>query len=158
MSRAVPLFVAIASVWLMWSGMFVPMILGFGALSCVFVVWLCVRMGTHDVEGVPLHVLGRVARFTPWLVKEIVLANLDVAKRILGPRNAISPVVFDAPSTQRTDLGRAIFANSITLTPGTVSFAVEEGRVRVHAVAKAVRDGLLTGDMDRRCSRVEGEA
>src|SRR5690606_15850165 len=105
---------------------------------------------------VPLHVLGRVARFTPWLLKEIVVANLDVTKRILGPRSAISPVVFDAPSSQRTDLGRTIFANSITLTPGTVSFGVEGDKIRVHAIAREVRDGLLTGEMDRRCTAAEG--
>ncbi len=156
MNRAFALLAAIAAVWLMWSGMFVALILGFGAASCLFVVWLCRRMGTTDAEGVPLHLLPRVARFTPWLLKEIVVANLDVTKRILGPRQAISPVVFDAPSTQRTDLGRTIFANSITLTPGTVSFGVEPGRVRVHAIAKEVRDGLLTGEMDRRCTRAEG--
>ncbi|MFG0319623.1 MAG: Na+/H+ antiporter subunit E [Planctomycetota bacterium JB042] len=156
MNRALALLVAIAAVWLMWSGMFVALILGFGAASCAFVVWLCHRMGTTDAEGVPLHVLPRVVRFTPWLLKEIALANLDVTRRILGPRSAISPVVFEAPSSQRSDLGRTIFANSITLTPGTVSFGVEPGRVRVHAIAREVRDGLLTGEMDRRCTRVDG--
>jgi len=154
--RTLILFIALAAVWLMWSGMFVAMILGFGLASCMLVLWLCHRMGTIDDEGVPLHVLGRVLVYLPWFLKEIVTSNLDVVKRILGPRTGITPVVFDVPATQKTELGRAIFANSITLTPGTVSYVVEDDKIRVHAVAKEVRDALLTGEMDRRCTALEG--
>ena len=156
--RAVSLLVATALVWTAWSGYFTPLLLGLGAFSCLFVVALAARMGTLDAEGVPLHVLPRALAYTPWLLKEIALANADVARRILRGRRAVGPKVFEAPSSQRTDLGRAIFANSITLTPGTVSFGVEPGRIHVHAIAGEVRDGLLTGEMDRRCTWVEGEA
>ena len=105
----------------------------------------------------PFHLLFRLFAYLPWYLLEIVRANVDVARRILHPKLPISPDVFEAPSTQKTELGRVVFANSITLTPGTVSFKVEEGKIHVHAIAREVRDGLLEGEMDRRVTRLEGE-
>ena len=93
----------------------------------------------------------------PWFVKEVFASNVDVAKRILAPRRyRLSPRLFDAVATQRSDLGRVLFANSITLTPGTVSIWVFRDKIMVHAIADEVADGLLEGEMDRRVSRLEG--
>jgi multicomponent Na+:H+ antiporter subunit E len=154
--RAILLLLVLLAVWLLWSGFWVPLIIGFGVVSCVGVVLLCMRMGSVDAEGAPLQVVGRVLLYVPWLVKEIVMSSLDVTKRVLDPRLPISPTLIEVPSTQKTDLGRVIFANSITLTPGTVSCRVEEGSILVHAIAQEVADGLLNGEMDRRCTAIEG--
>jgi multicomponent Na+:H+ antiporter subunit E len=154
--RAILLLLLLLGIWLLWSGIWVPLIIGFGVLSCVVVVLLCVRMGSIDAEGAPLQVAGRVLLYVPWLVKEIVVSSLDVTKRVLDPKLPISPTLIDVPSTQKTDLARTIFANSITLTPGTVSYALEDGHIKVHAIAQEVADGLLNGEMDRRCAAIEG--
>ncbi|MFH0944851.1 MAG: Na+/H+ antiporter subunit E [Planctomycetota bacterium] len=149
------LLLFLVGVWLLWSGYFVPLIISFGVGSALLVVWLCGRLKISDQEGAPLHLLPRLVLYIPWLLLEIVKANLDVTKRILHPKLPISPTLFEAPSTQKTDLGRVVFANSITLTPGTVSYGVEEGRILVHAIAEEVKQGLLDGGMDRRVTEVE---
>ncbi|MDH3228333.1 MAG: Na+/H+ antiporter subunit E, partial [Alphaproteobacteria bacterium] len=85
----------------------------------------------------------------------IVKANIDVAKRVWSPSLPISPTLFLLPTSQPGALGQVIYANSITLTPGTVSVSLEDGKILVHAIAKEVGDDLATGEMDRRVTRLE---
>ncbi len=143
-------------VWMLWSGFFELLLISFGVGSALLVVWISARLGIADQEGVPIDRIPKVLLFLPWFLLEIVKANLDVARRILSPRMPISPTLFVVPSTQKTELGRAILANSITLTPGTVSYGVQPGKILVHAIAEEVKDGLLDGGMDRRVTGLEG--
>ncbi len=83
-------------------------------------------------------------------------ANIDVMRRVLSPELPIDPVVKWLPASQTTDLGRVIYANSITLTPGTVSTNVEDGRIEVHALSREGMTALEEGDMDARVQGVEG--
>lgn len=111
-----------------------------------------------DEEGMPIHLLPRLFRYLPWIAKEVVKANIDVAKRVLtlGWPN-VNPRLFDVPTTQHSDLGRVLYANSITLTPGTVSIRVHDNKITVHAIADDVAEDLLKGEMDRQVTRLEGE-
>jgi multicomponent Na+:H+ antiporter subunit E len=156
--HAAALFFLLLALWLFNSGHYTVLITGFGVASCLLVVLLARRMGVVDDEALPIHLLPRLPRYLPWIVKEVVKANLDVARRILTPgTRALSPRLFDAPTSQHSDLGRVIYANSITLTPGTVSIRVHGTRITVHAIAEEVADSLLEGEMDRRVTRLEGE-
>jgi len=156
--HAVALFFLLMSVWLLNSGHYTVLITSFGIASCLLVVWLSRRMGIVDDEALPLHLLPGLPRYLPWIVKEVVKSNLDTSRRILSlGRPDISPRLFDAPTTQHSDLGRVIYANSITLTPGTVSIRVHGTKITVHAIADAVADDLLEGEMDRRVTLLEGE-
>jgi len=151
------LFVILLSVWLLNSGHYTPMLIGMGIASCLFVVYLSLRMEIVDEEGLPVRLLPRALIYVPWLVKEVFKSNVDVAKRILAPgRYRLSPKIFDAPTTQESDLGRVLYANSITLTPGTVSILVRGDRIKVHAIAEEVADAVLEGEMDRRVRWFEG--
>jgi len=154
----VALFVVLMAVWLLNSGHYTPLIIGFGVASSLLVVFLSWRMGIVDREGLPVHLLPRATVYAPWLFKEIFTANVDVAKRVLTPFEPnISPRLFDTGVTQKSDLGRVIYANSITLTPGTVSIGVRGAYITVHAIAEEVADGLQEGEMDRRVTWLEGE-
>jgi multicomponent Na+:H+ antiporter subunit E len=156
--HTIALFVLLMAVWLLNSGHYTILITSFGVGSCLLVVWLSRRMGIVDDEGVPIHLLTRLPRFLPWIAKEVIKSNLDTSRRILSlgwPK--VSPRLFDAPTTQHTDLGRVLYANSITLTPGTVSLRVHGNKITVHAIADEVADDLLDGEMDRRVTRLEGE-
>jgi len=156
--HAIALTLVLLAVWLLNSGHYTVLMISFGVASCLFVVWLSVRMGIVDDEGVPIHLLPRLPMYLPWIAKEVVKANLDVARRILSPGPPdVSPRLFDAPTTQHSDLGRVLYANSITLTPGTVSIRVHGTKITVHAIADEVADDLLAGEMDRRVTRLEGE-
>lgn len=157
MRSAVALFVILLVVWLLLSGHYTQMLIGIGVLCCAFVVWLAWRMKIVDPEGIPIQLLPRAPRYLPWLAKEVFLANVDVAKRSLSPgRPDISPELFDVETSQHTDLGRVLYANSITLTPGTVSIRVHGRKITVHAIAEEVADALREGEMDRRVTRFEG--
>ncbi|HAT36911.1 MAG TPA: cation transporter [Gemmatimonadetes bacterium] len=142
--------------WLALSGHYTPLLLTLGVVSCVLVVYLSHRMEAIDQEGVPLQVSLRILAYLPWLLKEIFVANIVVAKVILRPQLKISPRIVFFHGTQKTDLGRAIYANSITLTPGTITTGVNGNEFEIHALRAA---DLETGEeqaMDLRCSRVEG--
>ncbi len=155
MLHAVGLGLAMYALWLLLSGIYQPLILGFGAASVVLVVIIAHRMDLIDHEGVPLHLRFRIIGYLTWLAKEIAKANIDVARLIIDPRLPIAPRFIRVPATQKTDLGRVIHANSITLTPGTVSVELEEDTIIVHAISREAAEGTLEGAIDRRVSAVE---
>ena len=156
MLRAFGLGAILFGFWLLLSGHDTPLLLSFGVLSCVLVVYLSMRMEVVDDEGVPLQALGRVMLYLPWLLKEIFVANITVAKVILTPGLPISPRMVVFHGTQRTDVGRALYANSITLTPGTITTGVEGQDYQVHALLGADLDPADQAQMDARCTRAEG--
>jgi multicomponent Na+:H+ antiporter subunit E len=159
MGRTLSLAVALAAIWLLLSGHYEPLILAFGAASVAFVVLIARRKGLTDREGHPIDMLVGGLRYWPWLLVEIAKSNVAVARCILSPRLPISPTVIKVPASQRTDLGRVVFANSITLTPGTVSIIVERDEITVHALtAEAAQELAEGGGMDRRVTRMEGAA
>ncbi len=153
--HSISLGLALFGVWLLLSGFFEPLLLGLGVLSCVIVVLIANRMDVIDREGVPIHLGWRVLTYWVWLAVEIVKANLDVARRILDPKLPIDPVVIRCKTTQASELGHVIYANSITLTPGTVSMQVGGGKILVHAIAREMAEDLESGEMDRRVTAVE---
>jgi multicomponent Na+:H+ antiporter subunit E len=156
--HAISLSAALFVTWMLFSGYFTPLLLGLGVASCLIVVWIAHRMDVIDHEGHPIQLRYLIVGYWGWLLWQIVLANWDVVKRIVHPKLPISPTLRPVRSTQKTDLGRVVFANSITLTPGTVSLRVSEGEVLVHAISREGMDELESGDMDRRVSAVEGAA
>ena len=154
--RWLGLFALLAAIWLLWSGLFKPLVIGLGLVSCVLCVWVTLRM--HPVGGEPFdgRPLWRLAGYLPWLLKEIALANLKVIRLVLSPRLRIEPVLITLHGSQRTALGRVVYGNSITLTPGTLTVDVDDSEFTVHALTRAGAEQLRSGDMDARVARLEG--
>lgn len=154
-------FLVLAFTWLLWSGHYTlhePLIAAFGAVSCLAVTLLTQRMHAKAPRHDRDHTLTyRVLFYVPWLLKEIVISNLTVARIVLGPKVRVSPCVIRVPATQKGEGVRVLFANSITLTPGTISMATEPDAIIVHALTREIADALLTGEMDRRVSALERE-
>jgi multicomponent Na+:H+ antiporter subunit E len=115
-------------------------------------------MDVADHEGVPLYLGSRLLRYGPWLMKEIFVANVAVAKIILSPKLPISPIMVHFQGSQKTDVGRFLYANSITLTPGTITTGVEGNEFEIHALTFHDVDGREEDEMDRLCSWVENAA
>jgi len=137
--------------WLLLSGHFEPLLLGMGLASVALTVFLAKRMNIVDIESFPIHLFSRFPAFIVYLFREIVNANFDVIKRIMTfNKTSISPQWFEVPLPQKTDLGRVIYANSITLTPGTVSVELTKDKIIVHALTKEAADDLSTGIMAKR--------
>ncbi len=153
--HAASLGILLGLIWLALSGFLEPLLLTFGILSCLGVVLIAYRMDVIDHEGQPIHLGWRVIVYWIWLAWEIVKSNIDVAKRILDPALPISPTMVRVKTTQHSELGEVIYANSITLTPGTVSIILEDKSVLVHAVAREMAVELESGEMDRRVTAIE---
>jgi multicomponent Na+:H+ antiporter subunit E len=156
LKSAVSLFILLLGLWLAASGHYTTLLITFGVLSCAGVVTLCWRMKIVDAEGMPVHLLGRALLYIPWITYQVLIANIDVARRVLFPKANVTPQLFEVPTSQKTDLGRVLYANSITLTPGTVSIIVFPDRIKVHAISKQGADSLHEGEMDRQVTRMEG--
>ena len=112
--------------WLFSSGFFIPLIIALGIASVGLVVWLAHRMDVVDHESHPVHMGIKGFSYFPWLVLEVIKSNWDVALAILKGNNAISPKILRITASQRSDVGRVTYANSITLTPGTVTMFVDK--------------------------------
>lgn len=141
--------------WLGLSGHFDPRMVGFGVGSVALVLFVAVRMRVVDEEGVPLHMGVRFWLYLPWLMKEVFVSNVRVAKIILDPRLPISPVVVHFRASQKTDVGRVLYANSITLTPGTITTSLKGSDLEIHALTSTDFDGGEQNQMDRWVSWVE---
>ncbi len=155
MGRALGLGGILFGVWLLLSGHYTPLLLGLGVASSVLVVLIALRMDVVDHEGVPLYLGRRVLAYIPWLLLEILRANINVARIILSPSLPVSPIIVHFQASQKTDLGRAIYANSITLTPGTITTGVDGSELEIHALTWADVDGREEDEMDRRVTWLE---
>jgi multicomponent Na+:H+ antiporter subunit E len=155
MLRHVSHAIFLVTVWLLISGHYDPLLISLGIASALFVTWISARMDVVDHEAHPAEATLRFIRTWPGLAVEIIRSNFDVARRILRPDLDISPVCFTVTATQTTAMGRVAYANSITLTPGTVTIDVDGNRFRVHALSSAGRATLESGSMDARITAVE---
>ncbi|AMD01303.1 MULTISPECIES: Na+/H+ antiporter subunit E [Halomonas] len=156
---AVSLSVIMAAVWLLLSGQLTHAILvPLGIVSVALTVYLAYRMRILDREGHPIHLLLPILTYLPWLLIEVVKANLIVAGHIIRGSKSLSPRFCRLEATQKTDLGRVFLANSITLTPGTVTVYVRAQEVWFYALTEELEQGVLSGEMDRRVTRLEGES
>ncbi|MDP4795414.1 MAG: Na+/H+ antiporter subunit E [Rhodospirillales bacterium] len=157
MTQAIALALALAGFWILLSGYWLTLIVCLGVASialCVFLAW---RMDVCDHEGHPVHLTFRGLTYFPWLLKEIVMSNIAVAKAILAGPDAIRPQVLRVKANQSDDLGVTVYANSITLTPGTVSISIDDNFITVHALMDDTADGLRTGEMDDKVCVLMGD-
>ena len=156
MLHAISLSAVLFGTWLLLSGYFTALLISFGVLSLIVTVGIAWRMDVIDHESHPIHLTWRIPAYWVWLLIEIIKANFAVAKTILGIGEPVSPNVIKVKPSQRTELGQVIYANSITLTPGTISIELEDGEITVHALTQGSADDLNTGVMDRHVTRREG--
>jgi multicomponent Na+:H+ antiporter subunit E len=143
------------AIWVLLSGHYTPLMILFGVLSTLFVVFLATRADLIDRETQPVLIKLSVLFYWVWLGREIIKSNIDVARRILSPGLPISPTVFTVRAGQKTELGRVTYANSITLVPGTVTMDVDEDVFTVHALTREAAADLKRGEMNRRVCNVE---
>ena len=127
-----------------------------GAGSALAVVWFARRMDVVDAEGHPIHLGPKALIYWPWLLKEVVKSAWDVSKIILHPNLPISPTLVRFKPTQKTDVGLVLHANSITLTPGTITIEAEPHEFLVHGLTRSSAQGVINSEMDRRVTACEG--
>jgi multicomponent Na+:H+ antiporter subunit E len=149
MKRSLSLAAFLAAFWWLLSGQTAPLLLAFGAASVLLTVWLARRMEIVDHESHPVHLSAGLARYWLHLLREIAVSNVEVVRAILSPRLAIEPHFLTVRTRQTTDLGKVILANSITLTPGTVTVDLQGDELLVHALTRSSGKAVEDGQLDR---------
>jgi len=156
MKRRLFTFLLLMAAWLAWSGLFTPLLIGFGVLSCVLVVILTDRMGFYERDLRFFRILHRVPAYWAWFGLEILKSNVAVVRIVLSPRLRISPTLVRVDALARDPIGRATFGNSMTLTPGTVTIDHDDGRFTVHCLTREAAEDLAHGEMNRRVAALSG--
>lgn len=148
--RALWLLLLLVAAWLLWSGIYKPLIIGLGAFSCAVTINIVRRMDILDKNLLSVHFNFRFFGYWLWLIKEIIKSSLIVSKLVLNPRLPISPHVFDIDASALDAADQGLLGNSITLTPGTLTMDLYEGVIKVHSLTKEGADDLMEGEMTRR--------
>jgi multicomponent Na+:H+ antiporter subunit E len=156
--RVLALVGTLFAFWLLLSGIYTPFLVLAGLGSSIAIAWLAWRMDVTDREGYPIHLMLGAAVYWPWLIKEIARSGLQVARIILDPRLPVSPTLVRFKPSQKSTVGLVTHANSITLTPGTVTVDADHESFLVHALTRANAGGVADSEMDRRVSRLEGSS
>lgn len=135
--------------WVLWSGIYKPLLLWLGLFSCLLSVWLAQRMGFFR-HPMSLRTLLRLPAHWWWLLGEIIRSSVEVARVVLSPSLPISPTVVELTTTEATDAGKVILGNSITLSPGTVTIDVHRDRLLVHCLTQRSASQLQDPEVQRR--------
>ena len=157
MRYAFSLTLTLVALWLAISGIYKPLLFILGGGSVALVVWLSLRMDVVGVEHNPGLYFPKLFAYWAWLVGQIITANIHVAKRVLSP-GQIRPHVIDVPVPHHTAVSRVTYANSCTLTPGTVTLDITLESMRVHALDDASAEGLKSGQMADKVLWLENQA
>ena len=156
MMRIIALVVLLAVGWLLWSGHYTPLLLGFGAFSCALVTMLAWRIGFFNDGSYTLYLLSGLPRFWLWLLVELVKSNIEVARIVLHPDLPISPCIVKIDVAAVPRVSQATLGNAITLTPGTVTLDIDQDKLEVHCLTAATRRELEQGAMLRQVQHLPG--
>lgn len=143
--------------WVIWSGMFDAFHLSLGVISCGLVTFISHDLFIKSERFTSRHVLEffRFIKYIPWLMYQIILSNIHVAYLVLHPKMPIEPSMVTFETKLKKDFSLVAFANSITLTPGTITVDIQEGKYFiVHCISRKVSEDLLTGDMERKIAAI----
>ena len=152
--KSISLFIILLILWLLMSGHYTFLITTLGVLSCIFCVYLAKRAKLIDDEGLPLIFFPRLTNYLLWLFREIVNSNISTAKAIITGK--IDPEIFTVKVSQISEVGKVTYANSITLTPGTVTTQINKNTFEIHALNSDFGDDVRSGQMDKKVKWLEG--
>lgn len=153
---ALLLTVTLTGTWIFLAGnwQFSTLFLGLGC--ALFVTLVSLRWNVVDGEGHPFQLSFTLPFYWAWLAKEVVVSTFTITRIVWKPELEIHPGFTWLPLHQHTDLGRTIYANSVTMTPGTTCVNIQPRRVLVHALEHTSLEALATGSIDKRVLRLTG--
>ena len=152
-AKSVTLFIVLFGFWILMSGYYTPLILSLGVISCLLCVYLTIKGKFLDNETLPIYFFPRLIQYSLWLIKEILKSNIATAKVII--MKSEEPELFSVKATQKTNEGKVTYANSITLTPGTVTTQIKNDIFEVHALTKDFGDDVRSSEMDKMVTWLE---
>jgi multicomponent Na+:H+ antiporter subunit E len=149
--------ILLSTFWLLLSGYIQPLLLGFGAVSVIVVLFVLKRMDDVDQEKQELGTGLRLIRYLPWLTWQIITSSLQVTKLIWGSTDKLSPSLATIKVDNVPPKRRALYANSITLTPGTLSVDLVGDEITVHALQKSSIEELEQKVMENKITQIWGK-
>lgn len=141
-------------VWVLWGGLLKTPVLQLGIASSILVAWLSMRMDLPRPYLFTLNLVHRLPRYWLWLLAQMVISNVQVLRLVLGPQSSLNTTLIDIEALPRGNFGRALLGNTITLTPGTLTIAIEAKTITVHCLTQANARDLAAGSMNRRVAEV----
>jgi len=147
------------ALWIIWNGQVTAEIILFGIVIAAVFYWFICRFLDYKMEtGLKIiKNLFRGIHYILVLIAEVVLANIAVIKLVLSPRIEIKPVLVKFKTDLKTDLAKVVLANSITLTPGTITCDLEtDGTFIVHCLDLDMAEGLDDSKFVQLLHRMEG--
>ncbi len=137
--------------WMLLSGhLHDPLLLSLGAFSCLMTAWLTHRLNLANRDLSTLRFNLNLPKFLPWFFIEIIKSNLHICKLILQPKLDIDPEIINVPVSEHNHVAKAVYANCITLTPGTYSLDINTDHIIVHALTAEIAEELQEGEMGKR--------
>lgn len=155
MRYLISLAIVLSLLWLAISGVYKPLLFMLGAGSVAFVVWMSRRMDVVGVEHNPVLYSWRLPVYWLWLLWEIAKSNVEVARAAFSPRRLVRPSVVKVPLQLNSPVGKVTYANSVTLTPGTVTLLLEDDYIEAHALLESSAASLRSGAMERKIAWLE---
>lgn len=144
--------------WLLLSGFIQPLLLSFGVISVAIVLVVLQRMDKVDNEVMVVSANFKTLHYLIWLIGQIVQSSVHVTKLIWGSNDKVSPALAKVPVKNMSDKHHVLYANSITLTPGTLSVDVSPNEVTVHALQEQSIKDLEDGQMENKITGIWGES
>ena len=142
--------------WLLMSGLYKTLILVFGLGSVLLVMFFMKRMSEKDGYEVEINLkITETLKYLFWLIVEVAKCNVAVVKLLLARKVRIAQEFVEIPVSTKSDLAQVIFANSITLTPGTVTVETEDNSLLVHVLNLDNNTESELGNMGQRVSSLE---
>lgn len=144
-------------IWIIFNEKFNVEILLFGlVISAAVFAFICRFMDYSLQKELRFYKkAGGMLCYVFVLVKEILVANLNVCRLILSEREEIEPALVEFSTDMETPTGRAFYANAITLTPGTITVSVENDRYMVHCLDESMAEGLTDSGLEQRLHKLE---
>jgi len=148
--------VLLTGFWVLLSGYIQPLLLSFGAVSVALVLIVLKRMDAVDNEPIPLGFGYQAVKYLFWLIGQIILSSIHVTKLIWSPKDKLSPTLAKIPVKNVVSNTSVLYANSITLTPGTLSVDLDNDEITVHALQKESIEELKQGGMENKIADIWG--
>lgn len=143
--------------WLALSGHYTFLLLSLGAVSIALALYISIRMDKVDREGHPIGTFSwRIITYYAYLIKEISVSNIEVARIILFSKKSLEPNIYRLPAKNMSPMERVTYANSITLTPGTLTLEVGEDWLEVHSINPELMKSLQREEMSEKVRTITG--
>ncbi|MCL0081985.1 Na+/H+ antiporter subunit E [Dehalococcoidia bacterium] len=154
-------FILLFGFWLLLSGRMDIMHLGLGLVCSLLVALFSHNLLVKEPEGIlrPLVIFSKFIPFLGWLVLQIIIANIDVARRVIDPKMPILPGIIKFKSNLKSDVAQTTLATSITLTPGTMTVDVVGGDFYIHCLAIEDEEKVVDNEreFERQVERLFGD-